>query len=135
MVACTTTLVACQSTSQNYNGQSGYQIEQQNPNSATLSYTLASNQSAERQTRKLQDSCRQTLGANKIYNINIIDTVEVMAQPQASTAHNGLAIAGSKTSFGFSNTPDLANSTNAYSNLHVSETRPSSLKKVRYTCS
>lgn len=128
------TLAACQSVSQQYNGKTGYQVEQRTTSSATLTYTLASDRNPEREMKKLQDACAQTLGAQKTYQIKILDTRE-MVSPVTAAPHSENIALGSRTTFGFSNTPQTNNNTEAYAARQVEETRPSMLKVVRYTCS
>ena len=134
LMVITASLAACQSTSQQFNGQTGYQIEQQTASNATLIYTLASKQNANREMQKLQDACQQTLGNTKVYTINIIDSQEIIANNTQALVPTNVAL-GTRTTFGFSNTPDMSKNNEAYSAQQVTETRPSTLKVVRYTCS
>ena len=130
----TLSLSACQSISQQFNGETGYKVEQKNTSTATLVYTLASSQNPAREAKKLQDACQQILGQTKTYTIKIIDSQEI-ARPVTQTSVPDNIALGSRTTFGFSNTPEMTKNNEAYSTRQVEETRPSMLKVVRYTCS
>ena len=61
-------LTACQTTPRQYNGSTGYQIENKTETSATLAYTLASRNNQQIDERKLQRACQNVLGAQKVLN-------------------------------------------------------------------
>ncbi|MFN0296998.1 hypothetical protein ACKVE0_05580 [Acinetobacter albensis] len=126
-------LSACQSTPRPYNGNVGYQIENQSSNSATLAYTLAGRQNQNMDETKLQRACQKVLGMNKQYTINLLTTNEI-ANPALQTEKFGRQIGQSRTSIGLSNTPDLHNSED-YATRQALDARPSTLRVVRYTCS
>lgn len=128
-------LAACQSTAQKYNGATGYQIEEQDHNSAVLSYTLASDRKPEAEERKLQVACQQVLGQNKTYQIKVLSSNEI-ANPNLvqAPAATGMTIGNSNTSFGFSNSPNFNSTNEAYAARQVLETQPSIFKVVRYSC-
>lgn len=135
LLSCITTLVACQNISQQYNGQTGFQVIQKTASTATLSYTLANNDRNEnREARKLQNACQQTLGTQKTYQIKILDTQEIARSIAPETVPESIAL-GKSTTFGFSNTPNINNNIESYATFQVDETRPSTLKIVRFTCS
>ena len=126
-------LAACQSTPLQYNGNVGYQIESQSPNSATLAYTLAGRQNQQVDERKLQRACQKVLGLNKQYKIDILSISEI-ANPAIQTPQYGRQLGHSLTSVSLSNTPDLYNSEDMATRQAL-EARPSTLSVVRYTCS
>lgn len=126
-------LAACQSTPLQYNGNVGYQIESQSPNSATLAYTLASRQNQQVDERKLQRACQKVLGLNKQYKIDILSISDI-ANPAIQTPQYGRQLGHSRTSVSLSNTPDLYNSEDMATRQAL-EARPSTLSVVRYTCS
>ena len=126
-------LAACQSTPLQYNGNVGYQIESQSPNSATLAYTLAGRQNQQVDERKLQRACQKVLGLNKQYKIDILSISEI-ANPAIQTPQYGRQLGQSRTSVSLSNTPDLYNSEDMATRQAL-EARPSTLSVVRYTCS
>jgi len=126
-------LAACQSTPLQYNGNVGYQIESQSPNSATLAYTLASRQNQQVDERKLQRACQKVLDLNKQYKIDILSISDI-ANPAIQTPQYGRQLGHSRTSVSLSNTPDLYNSEDMATRQAL-EARPSTLSVVRYTCS
>lgn len=52
-------LTACQTTPRQYNGVTGYQIENQSSNSATLAYTLSGRADRDLDEDKLQRACKK----------------------------------------------------------------------------
>ena len=127
-------LSACQTTPRQYNGMTGYQIENQSAHEATLAYTLSGRADRDLDVDKLQRTCKKVLGENKTYKIAVLSVDEII-NPQASkVAESGVQIGQSHTSFGLSNTPSLNNGED-YATRQALETRPSTLKVVRYTCS
>lgn len=127
-------LVGCQTASQDFNGKTGYQVEQKTTTTATLTYTLASDRNPNKELRKLQDACQHTLGLHKTYNVKILDTQEIVS-PRLDIDQSNLKLGKSHTSFGFSNTPNLNNSQEAYSARQLEETKPNILKVIRFNCS
>lgn len=126
-------LAACQSAPSAYNGQSGYRIEKQDANSATLAYTLAGRQNQQLDENKLQRACQKVLGQNRTFKLQILSINEI-ANPAAESVQYGRQIGNTRTNFGLSNTPDLRNSDNLGA-MNALEARPSTLHIVRYTCS
>ena len=133
-ISCFGLLVGCQSTSQQFNGKTGYQVEQHTANQATISYTLASDRNPAKEAIKLQDACKQTLGLQKNYQVQIVSSQEI-ANPIQQREQSNIQLGNSRTSFGFSNTPHLNNNQEAYAARQVDETKPAMLKIVRFTCS
>jgi hypothetical protein len=126
-------LSACQTTPRQYNGVTGYQIENQTADSATLAYTLSGRADRDLDADKLQRACQKVLGANKNYKISVLSTNEII-NPQTAKDQAGVQLGHSRTSFGLSNTPSLNNSED-YATRQALDTRPSTLHVVRYTCS
>lgn len=124
--------IACQSTPHSYNGLTGYQIENKSTNSATIAYTLAAHGNRDIDEKKLQQACKQVLGMEKNYKISILSTNEIMNP--ATQEQYGVQLGNSRTTFGLSNTPDLNNGED-YATRQALETRPTTLKVVRYNCS
>ena len=132
IVSGTLLVAACQSTPHQYNGVTGYKIENKTTTSATLTYTLAARGNSEVDEKKLQHACKQVLGMEKTYKISILSVNEIM-NPTKQEQY-GVQIGNSRTTFGLSNSPDL-NNTEGYATRQALETRPTTLKVVRYTCS
>ncbi|OTG90292.1 hypothetical protein B9T34_07190 [Acinetobacter sp. ANC 3813] len=128
------TLTACQSAPRAYNGQSGYQIENQSANSATLAYTLAGRQNQQLDENKLQRACQKVLDVNKTFKLTILSINEIANPASSQSEQFGRQIGNSRTSFGLSNTPDLRNSDNLGAQQAL-DARPATLRVVRYTCS
>lgn len=133
IVSGTLLVAACQSTPHQYNGVTGYKIENKTATSATLAYTLAARGNSDVDEKKLQHACKQVLGMEKTYKISILSVNEIM-NPTKQEQYNGVQIGNSRASFGLSNSPDL-NNTEGYATRQALETRPTTLKVVRYTCS
>ena len=132
IVSGTLLVAACQSTPHQYNGVTGYEIENKTPTSATLAYTLAARGNSEVDEKKLQHACKQVLGMEKTYKISILSSNEIM-NPTKQEQY-GVQLGNSRATFGLSNSPDLNNS-ESYATRQALETRPTTLKVVRYTCS
>ena len=132
IVSGTLLVAACQSTPHQYNGVTGYEIENKTPTSATLAYTLAARGNSEVDEKKLQHACKQVLGMEKTYKISILSVNEIM-NPTKQEQY-GVQLGNSRATFGLSNSPDLNNS-ESYATRQALETRPTTLKVVRYTCS
>lgn len=127
-------LTACQTTPRQFNGVTGYQIENQSENSATLAYTLAGRANQQIDADKLQRACQKVLGLNKTYKISVLSTNEIANPATESEAKYGVQLGHSRTSLGLSNTQSV-NSSENYATRQALETRPSTLHVVRYTCS
>ena len=127
-------LTACQTTPRQYNGVTGYQIENQSSNSATLAYTLSGRADRDLDEDKLQRACKKVLGENKSYKIAVLSVNEIINPQTVSNDQQSVQLGHSRTSFGLSNTPNLNNS-EEYATRQALETRPSTLHVVRYTCS
>ena len=132
IVSGTLLVAACQSTPHQYNGVTGYKIENKTTTSATLTYTLAARGNSEVDEKKLQHACKQVLGMEKTYKISIRNVNEIM-NPTKQEQY-GVQLGNSRATFGLSNSPDL-NNTEGYATRQALETRPTTLKVVRYTCS
>ena len=132
IVSGTLLVAACQSTPHQYNGVTGYKIENKTATSATLAYTLAARGNSEVDEKKLQHACKQVLGMEKTYKISILSVNEIM-NPTKQEQY-GVQLGNSRATFGLSNSPDL-NNTEGYATRQALETRPTTLKVVRYTCS
>ena len=128
------TLTACQSAPRAYNGQSGYQIESKTTNTATLAYTLAGRQNQQADENKLQRACQKVLGTNKTYKLQILSMSEIANPVATQTEQFGRQIGNTRATFGLSNTPDLRNTDNLGAQQAL-DTRPATLRVVRYTCS
>ena len=132
IVSGTLLVAACQSTPHHYNGVTGYEIENKTATSPTLAYTLAARGNSEVDEKKLQHACKQVLGMEKTYKISILSVNEIM-NPTKQEQY-GVQLGNSRATFGLSNSPDLNNS-EGYATRQALETRPTTLKVVRYTCS
>lgn len=132
IVSGTLLVAACQSTPHQYNGVTGYKIENKTTTSATLTYTLAARGNSEVDEKKLQHACKQVLGMEKTYKISILSVNEIM-NPTKQEQY-GVQLGNSRATFGLSNSPDL-NNTEGYATRQALETRPTTLKVVCYTCS
>lgn len=124
-------IAACQTSPHQYNGVTGYQIENKTATSATLAYTLAAHSNRDVDERKLQHACKQVLGADKNYKISVLSVNEIMNPTQQE--QYGVKLGNSRTTFGLTNSPDLNNS-EGYATRQALEARPSTLKVVRYHC-
>ncbi len=132
IVSGTLLVAACQSTPHQYNGVTGYKIENKTKTSATLTYTLAARGNSDVDEKKLQHACKQVLAMEKTYKISILSVNEIM-NPTKQEQY-GVQLGNSRATFGLSNSPDL-NNTEGYATRQALETRPTTLKVVRYTCS
>ncbi len=132
IVSGTLLVAACQSTPHQYNGVTGYEIENKTATSATLAYTLAARGNSEVDEKKLQHACKQVLGMEKTYKISILSVNEIM-NPTKQEQY-GVQLGNSRATFGLSTSPDLNNS-EGYATRQALETRPTTLQVVRYTCS
>ena len=132
IVSATLLVAACQSTPHQYNGVTGYKIENKTTTSATLTYTLAARGNSDVDEKKLQHVCNQVLGMVKNYKSSRLSCNEIM-NPTKQEQY-GVQLGNSRATFGLSNSPDL-NNTEGYATRQALETRPTTLKVVRYTCS
>ncbi|QER40179.1 hypothetical protein [Acinetobacter suaedae] len=132
IVSGTLLIAACQSTSHQYNGEKGYQIEDKTATSATIAYTLSARGNANVDEKKLQHACKQVLGVEKNYKLNILSTNEIM-NPTKQEQY-GVQLGNSRATFGLSNSPDF-NNTEGYATRQALEAKPTTLTVVRYTCS
>ncbi|PPB87854.1 hypothetical protein [Acinetobacter soli] len=134
VLALAASLAACQSTPRQFNGNTGYQVENKSANSATISYTLANRANQDLDQRKLQRACQSVLGTTKTYTLSILSINEIPNTAANRSQDQGIAIRNSRMSFGLSDSPSLNNS-EGYATREALEARPSTLKVVRYTCS
>lgn len=140
LILVATGLTACQSI-QPYNGKTGYQREPGNPDQVIISYTLDSKTTAEMVQQKLQKACAKELGLNlnTPVKIDILDQKEFASLNQQESFTNGadnstVPLGSSdRTSFGFSTTPKLSNSSNT-AGLDMLNTSPNTLKQVTAAC-
>ncbi|ENX04731.1 hypothetical protein [Acinetobacter courvalinii] len=132
LVSGTLLIAACQSSSHQYNGVTGYQIENKTTTSATIAYTLAAHSNRDIDEKKLQHACKQVLGAEKNYKISVLSVNEIMNPTQQE--QYGVKLGNSRATFGLSNSPDFNNS-EGYATRQALEARPATLKVVRYNCS
>lgn len=123
-------LVGCQSTAQQFNGQSGYQIIEQGNDTATLSYALSGN--TQKDQPKLQNACQQVLGPNKTYNVKVISSSEIANN--TTLPQFGRQIGNTNTKFGLSNTPDLYNN-DIPGTAAALNTKPTTLRLIHFNCS
>ncbi|MBJ9957991.1 hypothetical protein [Acinetobacter courvalinii] len=132
LVSGTLLIAACQSSPHQYNGVTGYQIENKTTTSATIAYTLAAHSNRDIDEKKLQYACKQVLGAEKNYKISVLSVNEIMNPTQQE--QYGVKLGNSRATFGLSNSPDFNNS-EGYATRQALEARPATLKVVRYNCS
>ena len=125
-------ITACQSTPHQFNGVTGYQIENKTTTSATIAYTLAARNNQDLDEKKLQHACNQVLGIGKTYKISILSVNEIINTAQQE--QYGVKLGNSRATFGLSNSPDFNNS-EGYATRQALEARPTTLKVIRYTCS
>jgi len=126
-------LAGCQTTPRQYNGITGYQIESQDNNSATLVYTLAGRVDRKLDEDKLQRACQKVLNNNKTYQLKLLSVNEIANPAAAAPEQQGIKLGKLNTSFSLSDTPNLNNS-EGYATRQALETKPSTLRVVRYTC-
>lgn len=131
MLACG--LSACQSTALPYNGVTGFVINAQTQDTATLTYTLATGKNQSVDAKRLQAACQQVLNKTKTYQLQIIDSQNINnPYPTQTQTMQTVPVIGAK--MGFSNTPNLYNS-EAYATQTALDARPSTLSVVQYRCS
>lgn len=127
-------LAACQSTPRQYNGATGYQIENKTATTATIAYTLSGRANRDLDESKLQRACQKTLNTTKNYKLNILSTNEIPNPNFAQNNQQAVQLGHSRTSFGLSNTQSY-NSSEDMATRQALDARPSTLHVVRYTCS
>ena len=127
-------LAACQTTPRQYNGATGYQIETQNSNTATLAYTLSGRAGQKLDESKLQRACQKVLNSNQRYTLSILSINEIANPSLAHQDARSVQLGQSRTSFGLSNTQAI-NSSEDLATRQALESRPSTLSVVRYSCS
>lgn len=130
----TLAIAACQTTPRQFNGMTGYQIENKSANSATLAYTLAARSDQKIDESKLQRACQKVLNSTQNYKISILSINEIMNPSRGQKDQQAVQLGQSRTSFGLSNTQSL-NSSEDFATRQALESRPSSLQVVRYSCS
>ncbi|WP_343578960.1 hypothetical protein, partial [Acinetobacter sp.] len=101
LVSGTLLIAACQSSPHQYNGVTGYQIENKTTTSATIAYTLAAHSNRDIDEKKLQHACKQVLGAEKNYKISVLSVNEIMNPTQQE--QYGVKLGNSRATFGLSN--------------------------------
>lgn len=127
-------LSACQSTPRQYNGVTGYQIENQTATSATIAYTLAGRANRQLDESKLLRACQKTLNSQQAYTIKILSVNEIANPSLNQIEANSVQLGQSRTSFGLSNTQTI-NSSEDLATRQALDNRPSTLHVVRYSCS
>lgn len=127
-------LAACQSTPRQFNGMTGYQIENKTSSSATLAYTLAGRANDRLDEQKLQRACQKVLGTKSSYKISVLSVNEISNPAMTGQGNSGIALGNTRTSIGLSNTQSMY-STEDLATRQALESRPSTLSVVRYTCS
>lgn len=130
----TLALTACQTTPLQYNGMTGYQIENQSTNSTTLAYTLAGRKDQQLDQNKLMRACQKVLGTNQNYQLNILSVNEIINPSLGQHDQKNIRLGNTRASFGFSNT-QTNTSSDDYATRQALETKPTTLSVVRYTCS
>ena len=128
------TLAACQTTPRQYNGVTGFQIENKTATTATLAYTLAGRANRDLDENKLQRACQKTLNTTKQYKLNVLSVNEIANPNFAQKDPQGVQLGQSRTSFGLSK-PHGDNITEFMATCQFLDARPRSLHVVRYTCS
>lgn len=127
-------ITACQTSPRQYNGITGYQIENKSAQSATIAYTLALRANQSIDENKLQMACQQVLGTGKTYKISVLSANEI-PNPAATQQDNyDIQLGQSRASFSLSDTPSLNNSED-YATRQALEAKPATLRVIRYTCS
>ncbi len=130
----TLAITACQTTPRQFNGMTGYQIENQSTNSATLAYTLSGRSDQKIDENKLQRACQKVLNSNQSYKLSVLSINEIINPSLGQKDSRSVQLGQSRTSFGLSNTQSI-NSSEDIATRQALESRPSTLSVVRYTCS
>lgn len=123
---------ACQTTSQTYNGHTGYQIEQNSAQSAVISYTLAIKENTNKTTAKLQSACKKVIGRQQNYKIDILSNSE-MINPANNPSSYGIGIGQSKTSFELAQINNDGTDQSSAARTAIN-THPQVLNIIRYRC-
>ncbi|TCM69976.1 hypothetical protein EC844_102252 [Acinetobacter calcoaceticus] len=126
-------LAGCQTKPVQFNGVTGYQIEQKDAKSATLAYTLAGRADRKLDESKLQRACKKVLDQTQTYKLTVLSVNEIANPAAMPTEKPGVQLGHSRTSFSLSDTPNMNNS-GGYAARDALDTRPSTLHVVRYTC-
>ena len=84
--------------------------------------------------RKLQRACQQVLGTTQTYKSSILSINEIANPAANQSSQDGLQVGNSRMSVGLMDSPSLNNS-EGYATRQALDTKPSTLKVVRYTCS
>lgn len=126
-------ITACQTTPREYNGTSGYQVENLSEDKATLSYTLSTGQDNKWDELKLQRACQKVLKSHKTYQIDILSVNEIINPSFGQSDATTVKLGQSRTSFGLSNTQSIY-SNESYNTRQALEAKPVTLQVVRYTC-
>lgn len=127
-------LTACQTTPRQFNGVTGYQIEDQSATSATIAYTLAGRANRDLDENKLQRACQKTFNSTKQYKLTVLSVNEIANPNFAQREKESVQLGQSRASFGFSNTQSY-NSSDDFATRQALDAKPSTLHVVRYTCS
>ncbi|EPF80022.1 hypothetical protein F945_00917 [Acinetobacter rudis CIP 110305] len=130
----TLALAACQSAPQQYNGATGYVVESQTANGAIIAYTLAGRADRKLDENKLQRACQKVLASNTPYKLQVLSINEIPNPAANAKTAQSIQLGHSRTSFSLSETPSLNNGEN-YATRQALDTRPSTLRVVRYSCS
>ena len=130
----TLAITACQTTPRQFNGMTGYQIENQSTNSATLAYTLSGRSDQKIDENKLQRACQKVLNSNQSYKLSVLSINEIINPSLGQKDSRSVQLGQSRTSFGLSNTQSITSSEDIATRQAL-ESRPSTLSVVRYTCS
>lgn len=125
-------LTACQNMPQQYNGNSGYQVESKTENSAIISYTLAIHANQAANQNKLENTCKKVLGAQQNYKITVLSTNEII-NPASLPVSNGVKLGKTNTTFGLGNASN--SNDDDYAMRNAMQTRPNTLTVVRFSCS
>lgn len=126
------TISACQTTPQQFNGQSGYQVIEKNEDTATINYVLPTR--VDKHPAKLQAACQKVLGSNKQYKIQILSQIEIPNQP-VQTTEFGKQLGQSRTNIALSDTLGLYSDNNTATTNQALAVKPNALLSIRYTCS
>jgi hypothetical protein len=133
IILTTSILAACQTVPRQHNGVTGYEVENQAEQSATIAYTLSARANQEIDQVKLQRTCQKVLNSTQQYKINILSINEIVNPAYHQEASQQVQIGQSRASFGLSNTQSLHN-TEDFNTRQALENKPSLLQVVRYTC-
>lgn len=88
----TLVLSACQTAPRQFNGMTGYVVEEQNQDRLTMSYTLAIRSDLKPDESKLIKACQKITGSNQAYTINILSINEIPNPSQLLKEHESIQI-------------------------------------------